>query len=149
VASVRVRPWHWLAAPCVASLLILTGCQQPTPSVTVQTGPRSVHDEATAYVRDGKQVRGSSSAKVLKARPGALVGIDVDSTIADHGWSVHITTPGTTANTTATQDSATLSGQHHFSFNVGAVTTQIVISEVGSGSAPQGLWFFTIQPTLQ
>jgi hypothetical protein len=132
----------------VVGLLILTGCQQPTPSVTMQSGPRSVHDEATAYVRDGKQVRGSTSAKVLRVRPGALVGIDVDSSIADTGWQVHITTPTGTGSTTSTQDSAVLRGQHHFSFNVGAVTTQIVISEAGSGTDPQGLWFFTLQPTL-
>jgi hypothetical protein len=132
----------------VAGLLILTGCQQPTPSVTVQSGSRSVHDEATAYVRDGKQVRGSTSAKVLRVRPGALVGIDVDSSIADSGWQVHITTQTGTGSTTSTEDSATLKGQHHFSFNVGSSTTQIVISESGTGTNPQGLWLFTLQPTL-
>jgi hypothetical protein len=100
------------------------------------------------YIRNGKQVRGSDAAKVLRVRPGALVGIDVDGTIADHGWSVHITTPGTTTGSTTTVDSATLRGQHHFSFNVSGSTTQIVISEVGDGTTPQGLWFFTLQPTL-
>jgi hypothetical protein len=129
-------------------LLILTGCQQPTPGVTLQSGSRSVHDTATAYLRDGKQARGSSSAKVLRVRPGALVGIDVDSTVADHGWSVHITTP-TTSGTSSTLDTPTLKGQHHFSFNVGNGTTQIVVSENGAGTDPQGLWFFTLQPTLQ
>jgi hypothetical protein len=129
-------------------LLILTSCQQPTPNVTIQSGSRSVHDGATAYVRAGKQVRGSDAAKVLRVRPGALVGIDVDGTIADHGWSVHITTPAANG-TSSTLDSATLKGQHHFSFNVGNGNTQIVISEIGTGTDPQGLWFFTLQPTLQ
>jgi hypothetical protein len=132
----------------VAGLLIFTACQQPTPLVTIQSGARSVHDEATAYVRNGKEVRGSTSAKVLSVRPGALVGIDVDGKIADHGWSVHITTPGTKTGTTSTVDSSTLAGQHHFSFNVGSGTTQLVISENGTGASPQGLWFFTLQPTL-
>ena len=132
----------------MAVLLILTGCQQPTPSVTVQSGSRSVHDEATAYVRDGKQVRSSTSAKVLRVRPGALVGIDVDGGIADSGWQVHITTQTGTGSTTSTQDSATLRDQHHFSFNVGSSITQIVISESGTGTTPQGLWLFTLQPTL-
>jgi hypothetical protein len=144
---VRLRSWRPAAGACVVGLLILTGCQQPTPSVTLQSGSRSVHDQATAYVRGGKQVRGSSSAKVLRVRPGALVGIDVDGSIADHGWSVHITTPAT-SGTSSTLDSPTLKDQH-FSFNVGSTTTQIVISESGAGTTPQGLWFFTLQPSLQ
>jgi 3D (Asp-Asp-Asp) domain-containing protein len=132
----------------VAGLLLVTSCQRPTPSVTLQSGSRSMHAEATAYVRDGRQTRGSTSSKVLLVRPGALVGIDVDGSIADAGWQVHITTPTGTGSTTSTQDSSTLKGQHHFAFNVGAVTTQIVISELGSGSTPKGLWFFTLQPSL-
>jgi hypothetical protein len=139
---------RWGVGAAALSLLILTSCEQPTPSVTLQSGSRSVHDEATVYIRDGKQTRGSASAKVLKVRAGALVGIDVDSTIADHGWAVHITTPGASGKGTATVDSPTLKG-HHFSFNVGSDTTQVVISEVGEGATPMGLWFFTLQPSLQ
>jgi hypothetical protein len=146
VNAVRLRSWRAAAAASAIGLLSLAGCQQPTPSVTIQSGSRSVHDVATAYLRGGKQVRGSTSAKVLRVRPGALVGIDVDGALADHGWSVHITTLAA-KGTSNTLDSPTLKGQHHFSFNVGNGTTQIVISEDGA-AAPQGLWFFTLQPTL-
>ncbi len=139
---------RWGAGAAALSLLVLSACEQPTPSVTLQSGSRSVHDEATAYVRDGKQVRGSGAAKVLRVRAGAIVGIDVDSSIADHGWAVHITTPDSSGSGTSTVDSPTLK-THHFTFNVGSDTTQVVISEVGDGATPRGLWFFTLQPSLQ
>jgi hypothetical protein len=124
---------------------MVAGCQQPTPGVTIQAGSRVVRDAATLYVRDGKQVRGSGAVKVLTLRPGAQVGIDVDRSIADRGWSVHITSRAD--NTTL--NSPILKGQHHFAFNVGSSATDVVISEVGSTDLPTGLWAFALQPTLQ
>jgi hypothetical protein len=129
----------------VSGLLLLAGCQQPTPGVTLQSGSRVVRDDATAYIRGGKEVRGSGAVKVLTTRAGDLVGIDVDRSIADRGWSVHITANG--ANQT-TLNSPSLKGLHHFSFNVGSATTDVVVSELAADGSPQGLWAFTIQPTL-
>jgi hypothetical protein len=113
--------------------------------VTVQSGSRVVRTEATAYVRDGKEIRGSGAVKVLAVRAGAAVGIDVDRAVASQGWSVHIT--ARTAGS-STLNSPVLRDQHHFSFDVGSATTTVVISEVGSGTSPQGLWLFTLEPTL-
>lgn len=136
-----------VVVPAAAVLAgVLAGCQQPTPAVTLQAGGISVRSTATAYVRNGKQVSSTDRVKVLKARPGATVGIDVDHGLAEKGWSVHIT-PRTTNATTL--DSPSLKGQHHFSFQVGSVTTQVVVSEVGTGTTPQGLWVFAVEPTLQ
>lgn len=131
--------------------VLVAGCQQPTPSVTVQSGSRIVRDDATAYIRNGKEIRGSGPVKVLAVRAGAQVGIDVDGTIADHGWSVHITprTSGSSSSSANTLDSPLLKGQYHFTFDVGSTTTDIVIAEQGSGGQPQGLWAFTLQPSLQ
>ncbi len=140
----RVRALPVLAA--ALSLALLSACQKPTPGVTLQSGSRVVRADATLYVRDGKQTRSSGAVKVLKVRPGALVGIDVDGQLADHGWAVHITPRQTDATTL---DSANLKGQHHFSFTVGSVATDIVVSEAGSGGSPAGLWAFQLQPTLQ
>ncbi len=142
----RRRRIGWLAPPVIGGMLILAGCQQPTPGVTLQSGSRVVRDDATAYIRGGKELRGAGAVKVLTVRAGASVGIDVDRSIADHGWSVHITTR---ASTQTTLDSPTLSGQRHFSFNVGSTTTDVVVSQLGADGSPQGLWAFTIQPTLQ
>ena len=136
-----------LVAPvAVGALLTLAGCRQPTPGVTLQSGSRVVRDDATAYIRGGKEVRGSGAVKVLAVRAGASVGIDVDRSIADHGWSVHITAR---TSSQSTLDSPVLRGQHHFSFDVGSTATDVVVSQLGADGSPQGLWAFTIQPTLQ
>jgi hypothetical protein len=139
------RQRSWGAAALFAGAAVLAGCQQPTPGVTFQSGSRVVRSEATLYVRDGKQITGSRGVKVLAVHPGALVGVDVDRSLATKGWSVHITT-GSASSDTLT--SPVLHGQH-FSFNVGSVATDVVVSEQGTGTTPSGLWAFTLQPTLQ
>jgi hypothetical protein len=130
----------------VLAVGVLVGCQKPIPGVTVQSGSRVVRASATLYDRGGKQVSGSRAVKVLAVHPGALVNIDVDRSVASRGWSVHITT-GSAAGGTA--NSPVLHGQQHFSFNVGSVATDVVVSQQGTGSSPSGLWAFTLQPTLQ
>ena len=134
-----------MAPLAIGGLLTLAACQQPTPGVTLQSGSRVVRADAAAYIRGGKEVRGSGAVKVLTVRAGASVGIDVDRSIADHGWSVHITTRGSTQSTL---DSPLLKGQHHFSFDVGSASTDVVVSQLGADGSPQGIWAFTIQPTL-
>lgn len=129
----------------ILALAATAACQQPTPGVTVQSGSRVVRDTATLYVRNGKQVRGSGAVKVLSVRPGALVGIDVDRTVADHGWSVFITTGSSSSSTVK---SPILRG-HHFSFDVGSGVTDVVVSEQSSNGVPQGLWAFRLQPVDQ
>ncbi len=124
---------------------VLAGCQKPTPGVTVQSGSRVVRASAAVYERGGKQITGSRGVKVLKVHPGAVVNIDVDQSIADKGWSVHITTG---ASSSGTVNSPVLH-QPHFSFDVGSASSDVVVSQQGSGSTPGGLWAFTLQPTLQ
>ncbi len=139
-----------IGLPALATaLLVLTACQQPTPGVTIQSGTRVVRDDATVYLRNGHEVRGSGAVKVLTVRPGALVGIDVDGTIADHGWTVHITARTAKASDRTTLDSPLLKGQHHFTFDAGSETTDVVIAEQGGQGQAQGLWAFTLRPTSQ
>jgi hypothetical protein len=125
---------------------LLTGCQKPTPGVTLQAGSRVVRADATAYVRDGKQVRSDGAVKVLQTYPGSQVGIDVDRSIADHNWSVHITTRSSGATTF---DSPNLRGTYHYFFEVGSQTTDVVVSQLGADGSPVGLWAFSVQPTLR
>ena len=125
---------------------VLAGCTKPTPGVTLQSGSRSVRAEATAYVRDGHEVRSGGAITVLRTFPGSDVGVDVDRSIADRGWSVHIVTRGTDSSTF---DSANLKGSHHYSFVVGGAPTDVVISQLNADNSPSGLWTFTIAPTLQ
>jgi hypothetical protein len=145
VTAVR-QPGRWGLPVAIVVLAVVAGCQQPTPGVTLQSGSRVVREAATLYVRDGRQVPGSRAVKVLTVRPGAVVGIDVDRSLADQGWAVHISTR--TSNAT-TLNSPILKSQRHFSFDVGSSATDVVVSEQGAGGAPAGLWAFTLQPTLQ
>ena len=74
------------------ALLALAGCTKPTPAVTLVSDGQRVRTEATLYCRDGQspQQHNCASAKhgptVLSVRAGAQVGVDVDKTLADHGW---------------------------------------------------------------
>jgi hypothetical protein len=126
--------------------MVLAGCQKPTPGVTLQSGKRVVRADATAYVRDGKQIRSDGAVKVLLAYPGSRVGIDVDGSIAEKNWSVHITSRGSGATTF---DSPNLSGSYHYYFEVGSETTDVVVSQIGADGSPTGLWAFSVQPTLR
>ncbi len=127
------------------AFLVLAACSKPTPGVTLQSGTRSVRAEATLYIRDGKQVHSSAEVTVLRTHPGQTVGIDVDRDLAAKGWQVHITT-GTSGSSVF--NSGVLKS-HHYSFEVGAQATDVVVSEIGSTGTPTGLWAFSVQPTLQ
>lgn len=89
----RARPLVSAAAAAVA-LTALAGCQKPTPGVTVSSGAQSSHIEATVFCRAGQSVEARNCVEhldrvaVVKVKPGEQVGIDVDSTLADHGWLV-------------------------------------------------------------
>lgn len=81
--------------PAVAALLLTTGCQKPTPGITLVADGRSVHGEALAYcegdkkLETGKECPGSRTTPlVLKVRNGDTVGIDVDKELSDSGWYV-------------------------------------------------------------
>ena len=129
----------------VLAFVVLAACTKPSPGVTLQSGTKSVRAEATYYERDGKQVRTSDEVTVLKTHPGSTVGVDVDRDLAAKGWQVHITTGTDGANVF---NSGVLKN-HHYSFEVGATVTEVVISELGGSGRPTGLWAFQIQPTLQ
>jgi hypothetical protein len=67
----------------------LTGCQKPTPLVTMQAGGTFVKTDAAQYLRDGTVITTSSfSAPVLHASPGERLNIDVPKSVADRGFFV-------------------------------------------------------------
>lgn len=81
------------AATVAVGLLVLSACAKPTPGVTLVSGKKSVYTEATNYC-DGKVLTSVTDCvkrdrpTVLPARQGDQVGIDVDRTLAKHGWFV-------------------------------------------------------------
>ena len=99
-----------------ASLLLgLTGCEKPTPGVTVSSGRHSQHVQATTYCRTGQSVEqdtcatSKDQAALIRVKSGTEVGIDVDSAIAKQGWRLVVVG---TNDVTPVQDS------RHFSFPV-------------------------------
>jgi len=124
----RARPLFHAAAATVA-LLTLAGCQKPTPGVTVSSGASSAHLEATVYCRDGQSVDKQNCVQhldrvvLMQVKPGQLVGFDVDSSLADHGWVL----VDTDANATSgVQDS------HYFSYTPQFRSSPIIHLEVRS-----------------
>ena len=72
--------------------LALTGCEKPTPGVTVAAGTDSVHMEATTFCHEGQSAQQRNCAEslerfgVVRVKPGQQVMIDVDKELAEHGW---------------------------------------------------------------
>jgi hypothetical protein len=78
-------------------LLVLTGCQKPTPGVTLVSGGATVHTESTTYCRAGQSVANNNCVQhtgrdrigVLRVQQGAVLGIDVDKALAKNGWFLY------------------------------------------------------------
>ena len=88
----RWRPAVFAGGLAVAAV-VLSGCQKPSPAVTVQSGARSVHRQAQcwAYSEQGAIssatcTPSSGSAGQIIVSAGATIGISVDPTVAQNGW---------------------------------------------------------------
>lgn len=137
----------------VAGMLLalggLTGCEKPTPLVTVVSAGDSVHREATTFCFEGQSPeqrncrQDDSAPPVLLVRPGDIVGIDVDKDLAESGWYVAVN-----RQRTAILD------EHYFRFTPGGQDFQqgrlrLEIHAVeGEGDAARdvGVWFFDLVP---
>jgi len=81
-----------LCASAMVAVATLTGCQKPTPGVTLVSGGHTVRTESSVYCRDGQTVAKMDCSthpargQVLRVKQGAQVGVDVDKTLRDHGW---------------------------------------------------------------
>jgi hypothetical protein len=90
----RVRPAVALAS-AVLGLTALSGCEKPTPLVTVTSGSSSVHTEAACYEEDGQISRESCSdpgagAPEIGVSPNGYIGVGVDPEVADAGWQITV-----------------------------------------------------------
>lgn len=88
---------RFAAAACATVALVgLTGCQQPTPKVTVRADRSTVHVDAERWCKDNKVPADGqcptrpAEIPVLKVAPGARVTIDVPRAVASEGWLVAI-----------------------------------------------------------
>lgn len=77
-----------------ASLMSLTACAKPAPSVTVFSSAKSVHAEAVCWGADCSQPQLDGASASLAVTPGRVLGISVDSEVAEAGWQPAIIVNG-------------------------------------------------------
>jgi hypothetical protein len=140
------RPLASLAAGACL-LVALTGCQKPTPGVTVSSGSRSVHIESTTYCRDGQSAQKQDCVEhldrlgVIQVQQGNRVGIDVASSIANHGWYLY------DADAKARSE---VQDEHHFAYTPDFSTSPIIhlevrsLDRVANDAQTTGVWKFQL-----
>lgn len=121
------------------AILTISGCEKPTPLVTVQSGRTYVSSEAVLYVRDGQTVTQNQTQQTLYTRDGATVQVSVAKDIADRGWLVR---QGDNVIVSTTHD-------HAATFVASGLTsTPVVLSlltaPTDSGPRASGLWVFKL-----
>ena len=132
------------------SLVALAGCQKPTPAVTLVAGGHSVRTESTLYCRDGQSVAKNNCVAhadrltILRVKQGDQVGVDVDRTLAKHGWYL--------IDMDASQRSA-VQDEHYFTFNAdfsnrktpGVINLDVrSVDRVAENATATGSWRFQL-----
>ena len=82
-----------LVPTLVAGVLLLTlsGCERPTPGVTIVSGTETARADATTFCfggpeKDCVQDGSTENVGVLRVQEGEQIGVDVDRDLADSGW---------------------------------------------------------------
>ena len=144
--SPPVRPLVTATAGA-ALLLTLTGCEKPTPGVTVASGSSSVHMESTTYCHEGQSAEAQNCVEhldrlgVVKVKPGEQVMVDVDKDIAETGW---VLVDADANARSSVQD------EHYFSFTPDFRNGPVVKLEIRSLDKPAddarvtGVWKFQL-----
>ena len=138
-----------LASVAVGALLLvgLTGCEKPTPGVTLSSGTRSVHIESTTYCREGQSAAAQNCVEHLtrvgqiRVKAGNPVSVDVDKSIAENGWILVLP---------AANQRSEVQDQHHFSYTPDFSGSPFVDLEVRSldhvsdKALTTGIWKFRL-----
>lgn len=149
-------------AMAIVALFVLTGCEQPKPSVTMFSGDQSVRAEAVCWTHDGTPVIGSegctqddlinvvqaATLPSLEVTPGATFGISVDSEIAEAGWYASIIVDGQAQQLVNSVINKrywrfTFPDSARGQFPAGGYIMQVTAAGATSGSE-RGLWFFAL-----
>lgn len=137
------------------SLVALTGCSKPTPLVSMVSGGRTVHTDATLYCFSGQSIAQRNcrtdvgkTPTVLKVKPGQQVGIDVSRDVQRAGWVVVL--PGANG---AQDQSSGRQASHYLAFTPQftpqspQLAVDVRMLDHGSESKPTiGLWRFVLVP---
>lgn len=136
------------------SLVALTGCQKPTPIVSMVSGGHTVHSDAAVYCFPGQSAAAQNcrthgtSPTVLKVKVGQQVGIDVSKKVADAGWVVVL--PGDD-NDPSNDQASGKQDTHYFAFTPqfqsGPLRVEVRMLDHGRTDAPTvGNWQFVLVP---
>ncbi len=143
-----------------AALAGLTGCEKPTPLVTLYSGNESINDSAFSFCFEGQdraKEPGTPGAcrydtgdgrqpKVLTVRPGDEVTVDVDKDLAEAGWFVALRGAQGRSSRLATQSEHVTSFQPDFSESP-TITVEVQKLESPRDDAKAvGVWQFVIVP---
>lgn len=142
-----------------AAVLVLAGCTQPTPSVTIVSGSASVERPATCWsesptvaasvtscITDATaKLQAGSQIPTLTVIPGDVIGINVDPEIAEAGWRPSI-------GGQALVQTPLTSTYYRFTFpeNLPAAPDGFVLSVLANDAAAgdRGIWLFRLQPRV-
>lgn len=161
-----MRPPRLLAAGTAAASLLLAGCSgvdKPTPIVSVVSGGRTVHSDATSYCFEGqdpKKQPGSdggcsfaqSTPKLLEVRPGDQIGVDVSKEVADTAWVVVLRAQSAGADGAQPQEQASpVQDSHYFAFSPqftdGPLELQVrSLASTAPNAQVTGVWRFVLAP---
>jgi hypothetical protein len=140
------------------ALLGLTGCQKPTPIVTLYSGGSAIHDSAFVYCFDGQdpakqpgqpgacRYDADRPAMTLEVKPGDPVLVDVDKDLADAGWVVTLGPKGGPSSRLATQDGHTSSFQPDFNSAPQQIVQVRKLESPRADARVLGLWQFELVP---
>jgi len=148
----RRRPY--VALLTAVALLGLSGCQKPTPIVTVQSGGTSVHTDAGRWCfpgqsGDGCRTDAAPEPAVLTVTPGQTIGVDVDKAVVERHWFVQQTQISPPPGQQAAAGQSNIQDQHYFSFGTTdqPVLVQVVALDGGSDKTrTTGVWSFVLRP---
>ncbi|HEU0100920.1 MAG TPA: hypothetical protein VFR07_01205 [Mycobacteriales bacterium] len=148
-----------LAVALAASVALvgLTGCEKPTPIVTLYSGSTSLYDEALSFCFEGQDPAtppGTDGAcryeerslKILEVRPGDEVTVDVDKDLADAAWFVALRGTDDRSSRLATQEEHVTSFQPDFSVSPTFVLEVQKLESAAEGAKTVGVWRFTLVP---
>ena len=140
------------AAALVLGLVALSGCERPTPLVTVVNAGKSVYTEADTYCFEGQSTVDANCAvrqqrpPTLEVVPGEPVGVDVDKELVEGGWIIELSDLQAPAEEAQPERSEVQDG-HYFTFTpINLPPEGLLLLTVRSlnGETATGQWSFLL-----
>ena len=147
------------AGTATASMLLLAGCEQPTPIVSVVRGGDFEYAEASWWCFEGQDPESDecftedAPAPVIRVQPGEQVGVDVSKEVSDAAWQVALLPQGVDpAQAQEQAQSGPVQDGHYFAFTPqfnGPAPLELQVRSLASseeGAPVTGIWRFVLAP---